>query len=119
MSPLSTNQKVTLWVALIGALGSILGATIPGVIPPLYNLIHENRSKKSINGTVVDAVTKEPMPRVVVRLEANEGRLLAQDTTDHDGKFNLAISEDAAGVRVIAMVDGYVPYDEKLPAQET
>lgn len=116
---LTTNQKVTLSVALIGALGSILGATIPGVIPPLYNWIHDNRSKKYVNGVVADAVTKAPMPGVVVKLETNEGRLLTQDTTDHDGKFNLPISDDITGVRVIAVVDGYVPYDEKLPAQET
>ena len=58
MGALTRNQKVTLWVALIGALGSILGATIPGVIPPLYNLIHDNRSKKYVNGVVADAVNE-------------------------------------------------------------
>ena len=116
---LTTTHKVALSVALIGAFGSILGATIPGLIPPIYDLIHDNRPKRYVNGVVTDAVTRAPMPGVVVKLETNEGRLLTQDTTDHDGKFNLPISENIAGIRVIAVVDGYVPYDEKLPAQET
>lgn len=119
MRQLTTSQKVTLLAAVIVALGSVVGSTIPGVIPPLYNLIHDGHSKKYINGTVSDAVTKAPMPGVVVQLETNEGKLLTQDTTDRDGKFNLAISDGADGVRVVAAVDGYVPYDEKLPAQET
>jgi hypothetical protein len=59
------------------------------------------------------------MSGVVVQLDTNEGKLLTQDTTDRDGKFNLAIPEDADGVRVVATVSGYKPYDEKLPAQET
>jgi hypothetical protein len=111
MRQLTTTNWVAIVVAIIGFLGL--------VVPPLYNLIHDGHSKKYINGTVSDAVTKAPMPGVVVRLETREGKLLTQDTTDHDGKFNLAISDGVEGVRVIAAVDGYVPYNEKLPAQET
>jgi hypothetical protein len=59
------------------------------------------------------------MPGIVVQLETNEGRLLTQDTTDHDGKYNLQIPEDADGIRVLAAAGGYVPYDQKLPGQET
>jgi len=119
MGPLTRNEKITIWAAVIVALGSVLGATIPGVIPPLYNWIHDSHSKKYINGNVSDAVTKAPMRGVVVQLETTEGKLLTQDTTDGDGRFNLAISEDLDGVKVVVVVDGYVPYDKKLPAQET
>jgi hypothetical protein len=119
MAPLTTNQKVTIWAAVIVAIGSVLGSTIPGLIPPLYDWIHGGHLKRYINGTVSDAVTKTPMPGVVVQLETNEGKLLTQDTTDRDGKFNLAIPDGVDGVRVAAAVGGYVPYDEKLPAQET
>lgn len=119
MGPFTTNQKVTIWAAVIVALGSVVGSTIPGVIPPLYNWIHNGHSKKYVSGAVSDAVTKAPMTGVVVQLETNEGRLLTQDTADRDGKFNLAIPDDVDTVRVVAAADGYVPYDEKLPAQET
>ena len=118
MTPLTTTQKVTLLAAVIVAFGTVLSTTIPGLIPPLYNWIHDGRPKKSVNGTVSDALTKSSMPRVVVQLETNEGKLLTQDTTDHDGKFNLAIPDGVDAVRVAAVVSGYVPYDEKLPAQE-
>jgi hypothetical protein len=119
MGPLTRNEKITIWAAVIVALGSVLGATIPGVIPPLYNWIHDGRSKKYINGAVSDAVTKAPMPGVVVQLETNEGKLLTQDTTDRDGRFKLEISEDLDGVKVVAAANGYASYDKKLPAQET
>jgi hypothetical protein len=119
MAPLTTNQKVTIWGAVIVALGSIVGSTIPGVIPPLYNWIHDGHSKKYINGAVSDALAKTPMPGVVVQLETNEGKLLTQDTTDRDGKFNLSIPDGIDGVGVVAAVSGYLPYDEKLPAEET
>ena len=106
MRQLTTNQKVTLLAAVIVALGSVVGSTIPGVIPPLYNLLHGGHSKKHINGTVSDAVTKAPMSGAVVQLETNEGKLLTQDTADRDGKFNLAIPEDVDVVRVVAAPDG-------------
>jgi hypothetical protein len=59
------------------------------------------------------------MPGVVVKLQTNEGKLLTQDTTDHDGKFSLPIQSDLDGVTVLASADGYTPYEQKLPAQET
>jgi Carboxypeptidase regulatory-like domain len=118
MEALTKNQKVTIWAAVIVAVGSVVGATIPGVVPPLYNWAHDDRSKEHINGTVSDAVTKAPIPGIVVQLETNEGRLLTQDTTDRDGKFNLVIPKGVDEVRVVAAIDGYVPYDEKLPARE-
>ena len=119
MSPLTRNEKVTIWAAVIVALGTVVSTTIPGVVPPLYNWIHDGHPKKGVNGTVSDALTKSPMPGVVVQLETNEGKLLTQDTTDRDGKFNLAIPDGVDAVRVAAVASGYVPYDEKLPAQET
>jgi hypothetical protein len=117
MAPLTTNQKVTIWAAVIVAVGSVLGSTIPGLIPPLYNWIHDGHSKRYINGTVSDALTKTPMPEVVVQLETNEGKLLTQDTTDGAGKFSLAIPDNVDSVMVVAAAGGYVPYNEKLPAQ--
>jgi hypothetical protein len=119
MAPLTTNQKVNICAAVIVALGAVVSTTVPGVMPTLYNWIHGGRPKKSVNGSVSDALTKSPMPGIVVQLETNEGRLLTQDTTDRDGKFNLAIPDGVDSVRVAAVAGGYLPYDEKLPAQET
>jgi hypothetical protein len=115
MSPLQTKHKVAIWVAVISAIGLVMAALVPGVIPR----IRDGRSEKYINGTVSDAVTKASMSGVVVQLQTNEGKLLSQDTTDRDGKFNLAVSDDVVAIRLSVTISGYVPYDEKLPAQET
>jgi hypothetical protein len=115
MSPLTTNNKVTIWVAIIGAIAVLIAAIIPGVIP----WIRGGGSKKYISGAVSVSGSKAPMRGVVVQLQTNEGQLLTQDTTDRDGKFNVAIPDGLTAVRLFVSVEGYVPYDEKLPAQET
>jgi hypothetical protein len=115
MSPLTTSNKVAIWVAVIGAVGLAIAALIPGVIP----WISDGRSKKYISGAVFDAGSKAPMSGVVIRLQTNEGKQLAQDTSDRDGNFSLAIPDGPTVIRLAASASGYVPYDKKLPVQET
>jgi hypothetical protein len=119
MGEARTNWKVPITVALITGLSVIVAAAIPGVIPHMLRWLAGDHPNKYVNGVVSDALTKAPMPGVVVRLESNEGKLLTQDTTDHDGKFNLPIQGDVEVIRVLASADGYTPYEQKLPAQET
>lgn len=115
MTPLTTNNKVAILVAVIGALALVIAALIPGVIP----WIRDGHSKKYISGVVSDSGSKAPMAGVVVQLQTNEGQLVTQDTTDRDGKFNLVLPEGPTTIRLFVSVNGYVPYDEKIPAQET
>ncbi|HWY21093.1 MAG TPA: carboxypeptidase-like regulatory domain-containing protein [Candidatus Acidoferrum sp.] len=115
MSPLRTEHKVTIGAAVIGAVAVVIAALIQGVIP----WIHDSRPKRYVNGIVTDAVTKTPIPGVIVHLQTNEGKALSQDTSDRDGKFNLATPEGLVAMRLFVDVDGYVPYDEKLPADGT
>jgi hypothetical protein len=115
LSPLKTKHKVAIWVAVIGAIALVLASLVPGLIPRIL----VGSSKKYISGTVSDAVARAPMLGVVVQLQTNEGTLLTQDTTDRDGKFNLTIPDGLSAIRLTAAADGYVPYDEKLPAQDT
>jgi hypothetical protein len=94
MGEARTNWKVRITVALITGLSVIVAAAIPGVIPHVLRWLDGDHPNKYVNGVVSDALTRAPMPGVVVRLETNEGKLLTQDTTDHDGKFNLPIQGD-------------------------
>src|SRR5208282_490525 len=102
-------------VAVIGAVGVVIAALIPGVIP----WIRDGHSKKYISGVVSDAESKLTMSGVVIQLQTNEGQQLVQDTTDRDGNFSLSIPEGRTVIRLSVSVSGYVPYDKKLPAQET
>jgi len=115
MSPLRTSNRVAIWVAVIGAVALVIAALIPGVIP----WIRDGRSKKYISGVVSDAGSKVPMSGVVIQLQTNESQQLAQDTSDRDGNFSLAIPDGPTVIRLSVSASGYVPYDKKLPAQET
>jgi len=115
MSPLEKKEsKIPIWVAIIGAMGVIVAALIAAGALHLHP-----HPKEHINGVASDALNQTPLPGIVVRLETNEGQLLTQDTTDRDGEFSLAIPDGLTTVRIVAEAPGYVPYDKKLPAQES
>jgi hypothetical protein len=113
MSPLGTKSKVAIWVAVIGAVGATVAAIAPGIIARI-----SGDGSKHISGVVSDAQTKASLPGAVVQLLTNEGQYLARDTTDQGGNFSLTIPRGPSVVRVSLNVNGYVPYDEKLAAQD-
>jgi len=106
-------MKAKHWVALAVALLTLVGILIE------KDVIHwRSHPQKYISGVVSDSVTRLPVPGVVVQLQTNAGKQLGQDATDGEGKFSVAILGDTTDVRLHVAVDGYEPYDEKLPAQE-
>lgn len=111
---LTTANKVAILVAIIGAAGLV----VAGLVPAVSTYIFGPHPTPHINGSVLDSVTKTPMSGVVVQLQTNDGALLTQETTDGDGRFDLAIPVGLSTIRLMVTADGYVPYDEKLPGQD-
>lgn len=96
--------------AVLGGLVQVLGPIIG--LPPIFG-----PHKKQVSGVVTDSKSKAPLPGVVVQCETGEGMRLNQDTTDSAGNFRCEIPKGLSEIRLVAMVAGYYPYDQKLPGE--
>ena len=65
----------------------------------------------SLNGTVVDSQTNQPLANVSVKIE-NNGQVIAEGTTDADGNFVLSLNSDVepGNYVITASKEGYMPF---------
>ena len=67
-----------------------------------HDIANCNRSKESlkgrqVNGLVIDAVTKEPLRGISIKLEYSNGNRAAVTTLDEEGRFSVDIKNAEIG----------------------
>lgn len=68
-----------------------------------------------MTGKVVDAVTKKPIAKVAIRVEATEARHFDQTFTgDADGSFRLMLVDGTIKYKFTFSAPGYQPYEEVM-----
>ncbi len=68
----------------------------------------------SIEGTVVDAATNQPVAGATVQAKNQAGRLSAQQRVGVDGAYRLSLDDSKQAYVLSANASGYEPYEERV-----
>ena len=108
--------KNTKWTVLGGIVVAVIGAAALIISNWDHGRSIFAPDKRTISGTVLDEKTKAGIAGAIVQLQSIDGKAIRQDTTSTSGKYSLDIPGGFTDIRLAATADGYVPYDEKIPA---
>ena len=110
---LTKSQKVTLWVAAIGAIGAIIAALI-GIIPDLSQRPSTTVALVEYSGRVIDSTSGTPVDGAKVTLDTAPVPIVRY--TDSEGVFLFVLPTERLPLSVTITVShrGYTPYTRNI-----